>query len=379
LRFQNKKISARATALALVLGVVGVLVTALPAFAAADTVTSFTPICGVVGTAVSITGTGFTAGATASSVTFPGGIAQAIVPASDTLINTTVPATSTGTAQLVVVDADGNGTSPLSFQVVTPAVAPTITSFSPPTGAVGASVVIVGSGFCGATTVQFNTTAATFTVNSNNQITATVPAGSTTGPIHVTSGAGTIASGTNFTPTSATSITSFTPTSGPVGTSVVITGTNLLGVTSVKFNGVTATFSANTATSVTAVVPTGATTGPIVVVDTAGTATSTTSFTVTTGPVTRSVSGFGFQPNSRVSGTVTVTGGSSACHSFVPVVIQKQKNGAWKWVDTTATTASGSFKTYIPPSHGNFRAKVNQLTLANGVVCGADTSNVVHS
>jgi hypothetical protein len=48
-------------------------------------------------------------------------------------------------------------------------------------------------------------------------------------------------------------------------------------------------------------------------------------------------------------------------------------------VDTTATTASGSFKTYIPPSNGKFRAKVNQLTLANGVVCGADTSNVVHS
>ena len=42
MRFQNKKISARATALALVLGVVGVLVTALPAWAAAR-ITSFTP------------------------------------------------------------------------------------------------------------------------------------------------------------------------------------------------------------------------------------------------------------------------------------------------------------------------------------------------
>ena len=50
MRFRNKKISARATALALVFGVVGVLVTALPALAAADTVSSFTPVCGVVGT-----------------------------------------------------------------------------------------------------------------------------------------------------------------------------------------------------------------------------------------------------------------------------------------------------------------------------------------
>ena len=40
MRFPKKKVSARATALALVLGVVGVLLTALPASAAA--VTSFT-------------------------------------------------------------------------------------------------------------------------------------------------------------------------------------------------------------------------------------------------------------------------------------------------------------------------------------------------
>ena len=240
MRFQNKKISARATALAFVLGVVGVLVTALPAFAAADTVSSFTPVCGVVGTSVTITGTGFTAGAAATAVTFPGAINQAVVPASDTQITTTVPVGSTGTAQLVVVDADGNGTSASSFQVVTPAVTPTMTSFSPPTGGTGTSVVIVGSGFCGATAVAFNLTAATFTVNSNNQITATVPAGATTGPIHVTTGAGTVASTTNFTPAGATSITSFTPTSGPVGTSVVITGTGFVTVTSVKFNGVAA-------------------------------------------------------------------------------------------------------------------------------------------
>jgi hypothetical protein len=61
------------------------------------------------------------------------------------------------------------------------------------------------------------------------------------------------------------------------------------------------------------------------------------------------------------------------------VVIQKQTNGGWKWTDTTATTASGSFKTYIPPSNGRFRAKVNQFTLVNGVVCGGATSNTIHS
>jgi len=109
-----------------------------------------------------------------------------------------------------------------------------------------------------------------------------------------------------------------------------------------------------------------------------GTATSITDFTVTTGPVARTIS-FGFQQNSRVSGHVSVTNGSAACGSFVPVAIQKQKNGSWKWVDTTATNGNGNYKTYIPPSNGKFRAKINKLTLANGVLCGGDASSVAHS
>ena len=217
-------------------------------------------------------------------------------------------------------------------------------------------------------------------VNSATQITAVVPTGATTGPIHVTTPiAPPFVTATNFTVGLAPTITSFTPTSGPVGTSVTITGTNLTGVTAVKFNGITATFTPSTATSVIATVPATATTGKITVTTGVASVTSTTDFTVTTAPVARTVQGFGFEPNSRVSGNVTVSSGSSACHSFVPVVIQKQKGGSWKWVDTTATTASGSFKTYIPPSNGKFRAKINQITLANGVVCGGDMSNVVHS
>jgi hypothetical protein len=137
-------------------------------------------------------------------------------------------------------------------------------------------------------------------------------------------------------------------------------------------------FTTSTATSVTATVPSGATTGKITVTTPGGTATSATDFTVTTAPLARSVT-FGFDPHSRVSGQVNVTNGPAACRSLVPVIIQKQNGGAWKWVDTTATRKTGSFKTYIPPSNGNFRAKVNQITLANGVVCAKSTSNTVHS
>ena len=79
-------------------------------------------------------------------------------------------------------------------------------------------------------------------------------------------------------------ITSFAA-SGCVGTSVVVTGTNLSGVSSVKIGGTTATFSANTATSVTFTVPTTAS-GTIVIIAATGTATSATNFTINPLPTT---------------------------------------------------------------------------------------------
>ena len=56
-------------------------------------------------------------------------------------------------------------------------------------------MTINGGGFTGATAVVFNGTAGTFTVNSDTQITATVPAGATSGPISVTTPSGSVSSG----------------------------------------------------------------------------------------------------------------------------------------------------------------------------------------
>ncbi len=76
-------------------------------------------------------------------------------------------------------------------------------------------------------------------------------------------------------------ITSFTPTSGTIGTSVVITGANFTGATSVTFNGTSATtYTVNSDTQITATVPTGATTGTISVIAPGGTVTSAGTFTV---------------------------------------------------------------------------------------------------
>jgi photosystem II stability/assembly factor-like uncharacterized protein len=164
---------------------------------------------------------------------------------------------------------------------------PTITSFTPTSGPVGTSVTITGTNFTGATAVRFNGTNATYTVNSATQITATVPSGATTGVITVVTPAGSANSATSFTVTVVTpapTITSFTPASGPVGTSVTITGTNFTGATAVRFNGTNATYTVNSATQITATVPSGATTGVISVVTAGGTANSASSFTVTVVP-----------------------------------------------------------------------------------------------
>lgn len=65
-------------------------------------------------------------------------------------------------------------------------------------GKVGASIQILGTNLTGATAVSFNGVAAAFTVNSATLISATVPAGATTGVVTVTTPAGTLKSNTRF-------------------------------------------------------------------------------------------------------------------------------------------------------------------------------------
>jgi hypothetical protein len=76
-------------------------------------------------------------------------------------------------------------------------------------------------------------------------------------------------------------IASFTPTSGPVGTTVTLTGTNFTGATSVTLNGVRVpSFTVVDAATIMLVVPAGVTSGFITVTTQGGTATSTNAFTV---------------------------------------------------------------------------------------------------
>jgi IPT/TIG domain-containing protein len=229
------------------------------------------------------------------------------------------------------------------------AAAPTITSFNPTSGPVGTSVTIKGSNFTDplVNAVWFdNHDAAAFSVVNDTTITATVPSNGSDGPILVHNSDGTATSSSNFNVTSSgggsggPTITSFNPTSGPVGTSVTINGSNFTGATSVTFNNVAASFNVNNASRITAQVPNGATDGRIRVTTPQGTATSSSSFNVTSsgGPTITS-----FNPTSGPVGTsVTINGSNftgATSVTFNNVAASFTVNSATR---ITATVPSGA-------------------------------------
>jgi hypothetical protein len=151
---------------------------------------SLVSISGKEGAKVGILGQGFTS---ASVVKFGGVAVITKQLTGGTFIMATVPAGAlTGT--VTVTTGTKTLTAPKQFKVT-----PTLVSFSPPSGAVGTVVTITGTGLAQTTKVTFNKVSATFTVNSDTQITATVPATATTGKIALTTKGGTASSTTNFT------------------------------------------------------------------------------------------------------------------------------------------------------------------------------------
>ena len=249
------------------------------------TITSLSPTSAAVGASVTITGTNFGATQGMSAVTFNGTTATSITSWSTTSIVATVPAAAT--TGNVVVTVGGVASNGSAFTVVA---APSITSLSPASGAVGASVTITGANFGatqGTSAVAFNaTTATTITSWSATSIVAAVPAGAATGNV-VVNASGVDSNGSLFTVVAAPSITSLSPASGVVGTSVTITGSNFgatQGTSTVTFNRTTAmTITSWSATSIVVTVPAGAATGNVVV-NASGVDSNSSAFTVTVVP-----------------------------------------------------------------------------------------------
>jgi uncharacterized repeat protein (TIGR03803 family) len=145
---------------------------------------------GKVGANVQILGQGFSG---SSVVEFDGVAATGVTRNGSTFLQATVPAGAL-TGSVTVTTGATTLTSFSTFKVI-----PQVLSFTPPSGPVGTVVTITGVSLTQATAVKFNGVTASFTVNSDTQISATVPSGATTGAITVTTPGGMAKSATNFT------------------------------------------------------------------------------------------------------------------------------------------------------------------------------------
>ena len=300
-------------------------------FTVAPNITSLSQNTGGAGTQITITGTNFGASQGTSTVTFGGTAATTFASWTSTSIGVTVPAgANTGNVVVTVGALSSNG---VSFTVVTP---PNISGLSAPSGVIGTSLTISGTGFGsgqGTSTVTFGGTAATtFSSWTSTNIGVTVPAGALTGNVVVTV-SGVTSNGVAF--TVAPNISNLSQTSGTVGTSITITGTGFgtsQGSSTVTFGGTAATtFSGWTPTSIGVTVPAGALSGNVVV--TIGTlASNGVNFTVVPPAAISFVQGNSATPQASVSSaTVTYTAAQTAGNLNVVVV---------GWNDSTATISS---------------------------------------
>ncbi|HEY1904131.1 MAG TPA: IPT/TIG domain-containing protein, partial [Terracidiphilus sp.] len=227
------------------------------------TVTGLSPNTGSTGggTAVTITGTNFVAGAT---VQFGTAAATNVTVVSGTSITATTPAGAAGAATVTVSDPAGKAGSLASgFTYV---LAPTVGSVSPSSGPIagGTSVTITGTNFASGDTVSFGGVAATnVVVASTTSITATTPAGAvgavTVSVTNSSSLSGSLASG--FTYIGLPTVTGVSPNSGSTlgQTAVTITGTNFGAGATVSFGGAAATgVTVVNSTTITATTPAGA-------------------------------------------------------------------------------------------------------------------------
>ena len=253
------------------------------------TITTINPNTGILagGTTITITGTNLL---NTSSVTVGGVAATSFTVVSSTSVTVVTPSGSAGVKNVVLTTPGGTATATSSFTYTNIALFPTITSIAPTSGTVGGgtTIGITGTNLTGTTNITVGGVAATSLTNvSSVFVTAVTPAG-TEGlkTITLTTPIETATSLNAFTYISVPTITSIAPTSGTVGggTTIGITGTNLLNTSSVTVGGVAATNLTNVSSVfVTAVTPAAATIGlkNIVLTTPGGSTTALDAFTYT--------------------------------------------------------------------------------------------------
>jgi hypothetical protein len=309
------------------------------------TLTGISPASGPVGTSVTLTGTNLGA---SGNVTIGG--TPVTSSWSSTSIVFTVPSFSPGP---YTVSATPSGGSALTTSfTVTSATDPALNGISPSAGPVGTSVTLTGSNLGTSGTVKFGAT----TVASSwspASIVFTVPgasAGSYT--VSATPSGGTALT-TSFTVTSstATALTGISPASGPVGTSVTLTGVNLGTSGTVKFGATGAQVTSWSPTSIVTTVPALSVGACTVTVTTKSRTSATITFTVSSGLT-------GISPAlGTVGASVTITGTGLGTSGTVAFGGTPATPSSWSPTSIVTTVPAGlsssaSYIVSVTPSGG---------------------------
>jgi hypothetical protein len=167
---------------------------------------------------------------------------------------------------------DTIGIDDFSLTYESAADAPSVTSITPSSAKVGDQVILNGANLSGVTGVSFNGISQPVFIASTTQISAVVPAGTTTGPVSFSVGTNNF-----FGPTLtilSPIVSALAPDAGAEGTFVVLSGTNLSPLSSVAFSGaggsIDVTPSASSDTSISVTAPAGVVTGPVTVTTPSG-------------------------------------------------------------------------------------------------------------
>lgn len=343
----------------------------IPLFSNLPLITSLNPAAASAGSAgftLTISGSNFSN----SSVVQWNGNSRATAFSSGTQLTAQIPASdlvAAGTANVTVFNPPpGGGTSnSLSFTINSAIACPVVSSINPASGIVGSSVTITGANFTGVTAVKFATNvASTFSINSDSQITATVPSGAVTGSITLSkTGCADVQTAT-FTvtqPNPVPTLTSISPnsvTAGSAAFTLTVNGTNFVSGAVVRWNGsnraTSFVSSARLSATITAADISTAGTASVTVFNPApgGGASNALSFTVCS---------YAIQPTNQSfnasggSGSVNVTAGSGCAWAAT-------SNASWITVTSSASGSGNGTVSYSVAANPNTSQRSGTLTIA---------------
>ena len=324
------------------------------------TVTALSATSGKRGDVTTISGTSFAA---VSAITIGGVAITTYTVNSLTSITATIPNGALAGAQSITVTTSaGTSNSDQKFTVFD---APVITSLSPSSGLLGASVTINGLNLkptASDPTITVGGQSATVTSSSSTVVVFTIPNGlakNTAAAVVVTNAGGTSNSDKTFTPVDAPTLTSASPSSAGRGATVALTGTNLSNASSVTVNGASTTIASSpapNATSLTVTVPNAASSGlGSIVVTTPGGSSNALPFTVLEVPTITSLSAISRARGEQVTvtgtylknatftiGGATATPVTSPSASDTSVTITVPSTAAFGATNVVATSTDGS-------------------------------------